>query len=378
MGAVKTPNIRKRKDGRWEARIVTGHDPQTGKPIRRSIYGHDRKAVEQELNLIRLALGRGNYQQPSRLTLEEWGEVWFSTFAAPLKPATVSKYRSTFNNHVLPVLGAVRLAKIKPWHIQSLYNSLGAGVAKNVQVVLGQIFDAAIKQQYIYSNPCDGAVPPKKETVETEEAPLREEEAAALVEAARGTRWENAIIVCLLCGPRESELLGLSWDDIDFEGKRMTIKQQLNRKKEIVTTKSGRARTFIMPPAVAQALQRERRAQMERRLMAGQDWDNKYNLCFTDELGQPIVESTFFRAVKSLGKQVGRPDVHPHSLRHYCATAAIEAGGSVKAVQSMLGHANASMTMDIYVENTDRQSADTAAKIQARFEIGGVKMGSNG
>lgn len=223
-----------------------------------------------------------------------------------------------------------------------------------------------------------GLVPPKKETVETDEAPLREDEAAALVEAAKGTRWENAVVVAVLCGPREGELLGLSWSDIDFENSRMTIKQQLNRQKEIITTKTGKSRTFVIPPAVVQALQRERRLQMERQLMAGPDWDNQFDLCFTNELGQPIVISTFFRAVKRFGQQIGRPDLYPHALRHYAATAAIEAGGSIKATQNMLGHANASMTMDIYTDVTDRQAADMAAKIQARFEASGVKMGSSG
>lgn len=375
MGKRKTPNIRLRADGRFEARIVTGYDPKTGKQIRRSIYGHSVKEVEPQLNLIRLALDRGDYQGPCRLTVQEWAEIWFATFAVPkLKPVTAKRYRGILDNHILPALGAARLTQIKPWQIQSLYNNMTSGVAQNVQAVLNQIFDTALKQRYISVNPCIGVNLPKSKKEKT--PPLQENEAAALVEAVRGTKWENIIIVALLCGHREGELLGLSWDDIDFKNGQMTIKQQLNREKEIVSTKTGKARTFVMPPAVIQALQSERCVQLERQKLVGACWDNKYNLCFTDELGQPIVVSTFYREVKKLGERIGRPDIHPHTLRHYCATAAVAAGASLKSTQNILGHSSSKMTLDIYAENTDQQAAEAAALIQARFEASGVKMGS--
>lgn len=372
--------IRQRPDGRWEARITTGTNPGTGKPIRRSIYGDTQAAVRKEMTAILRELDRGTYQAPNKITVSAWMEEWFATFCEnKVKPLTLQSYRASIKNHIAPAIGAIELQAVKGTHIQRLYNSmtragLSGKTVKNTSAIMHKAFSVALKQGIIAANPCDAAELPKAERKEIR--PLADDEIPQFLAAIDGSPMRNAYAMCLFAGLREGECLGLSWGQVDFEKGRITISQQLQKVRAegkgeyqiTSSTKSGKPRT-IEPPRIAfEYLRAERVKRLENRLRAGPAWSNPDDLVFTDEIGDHYATYTFYKRFKAIAASIGRPDARPHDLRHTAATVAIASGADIKSVQDLLGHATASFTLNVYAHTSEQMMKDTAARMQNYYD----------
>ena len=184
----------------------------------------------------------------------------------------------------------------------------------------------------------------------------------------------NAYALCLFAGLREGECLGLSWAQVDFEARRITINQQLQHEKKpggkyyIATTKSSKPRQIEPPEIAFQYLRAQRLQQLEARFAAGPLWDNPRDLVFTNPTGGNLAISTFYKSFKKIVAGIGRPDARPHDLRHTAATVAIASGADIKSVQDLLGHATASFTLNVYAHTSDRMKQDTAARMQSYYD----------
>ena len=119
--------IRKRTDGRWEARFTTGFDPTTGKQIQKSIYGKTQREVREKLTELTMEVDTGTYIEPSKMTLEEWMEIWLSEYMFDKKWSTVKHYKAQANTSIIPALGRYPLSQLDPHLIQTFYNSLLRG-----------------------------------------------------------------------------------------------------------------------------------------------------------------------------------------------------------------------------------------------------------
>lgn len=371
--------IRRRSNGKWEARVVVGVNPGTGKPIRRSIYADTQKEVRRQMTAILQELDNGTYQAPNKIKVSDWMQEWLTTFCeGKVKPLTMQTYSGLIKNHINPAIGAMELQAVKGTHIQKLYNSmikasLSGKLVQNVSAVLHKAFSVAIKQGIIRTNPCDGAERPKVERREIK--PLSDSEIPLFLAAIEGSPMRNAYALCLFGGLREGECLGLSWKQVDFQRGRITISQQLQQKKTggceyflAPTTKSGKPRTIEPPPIAFEYLRAEKRRQAENRLKAGPAWSNPDDLVFTNALGQHYVILTFYKNFKKIAASIGRPDARPHDLRHTAATVAIASGADIKSVQDMLGHATASFTLNIYAHTSEQMMKDTAARMQNYYD----------
>ena len=244
---------------------------------------------------------------------------------------------------------------------------------KNIAAVMHKAFNVAIKQDLIDTNPCDKADIPA--AIQREIKPLADAEIPDFLEAIHGHPLENAFALCLFAGLREGECLGLSWNQVDFDKGTITVSQQLQRPKVkgakyfiAPFTKSNRART-IMPPSIAfDYLKAERRRQAEHQFAAGSLWRNEPNLVFTNPLGGHLAIHTFYTGFKRIAASIGRPDARPHDLRHTAATVAIASGADIKSVQSLLGHATASFTLNVYTHTSEQMMVDTASRVQGYYD----------
>lgn len=372
-------SIRQRPDGMWEARLTVGTDSGTGKPIRKSVYGKTQAEVRKKMTATQRAIDNGTYQAPDKTTVSQWLDTWMETFCAvKVKPLTFSSYAVAIKNHIKPSLGALRLQAVRGVHVQKLYNrmtadGLSAKTVKNVAAILHKAFSVAVKQGLMQANPCDAAELPK--AMHKEITPLTDSEIPLFLKAIKGHPFEGAYALCLFAGLREGECLGLSWDQVNFEARRITISQQLQHEKKrsaqyyiAPTTKSGKPRQIEPPEIAFQYLRAERKRQTENRLAAGPLWSNPDNLVFTDELGRHLAISTFYKTFKRIVASIGRPDARPHDLRHTAATVAIAAGADIKSVQDLLGHATASFTLNVYAHTSDQMKKDTAARMQSYYD----------
>ena len=371
--------IRQRKDGRWEARITVGRDPGTGKQIQRSVYGSTQKEVRQKLSQAIAAVDEGIYQAPSKMTVGQWLDIWQQEYLGGVKPRTVEVYKNDIHLHIKPALGAIKLEALDTHTIQGFYNrmtkprgekpGLSPKTVKNVHGVLHNALKQAVLNGYIRFNPANACTLPRSEKKELK--PLDEDEIRAFLTAITGHRFEDIFIVTLFTGMREGEVLGLTWDCVDFARGIITINKQMQLHQEkgmsgayqLVSTKNGKTRTVAAAPSVLAQLKRRRAAQNRQRLQAGPLWvDN--DLVFTDELGHHLTKPTVYRSFKKVAASIGRPDARFHDLRHSYAVAAIRSGDDIKTVQGNLGHATAAFTLDVYGHVTDKMKQESAARME--------------
>ena len=170
---------------------------------------------------------------------------------------------------------------------------------------------------------------------------------------------------------RQGELLGLSWENVDFKNGVIHVKQQLQCKDGeyfFCTPKSGKGRTIAPASIVMEALQQEWRNQRFASMEAGEAWDNPNNLVFTDALGKNLVRRTVVKHFKAVAQRVGIPDARFHDLRHSFAVTSLQAGDDIKTVQANLGHATAAFTLDVYGHVTEKKKRDSATRMQKFYE----------
>lgn len=351
----------------WEARITTGRDPGTGKQVQASITGKTQKEVREKLLAAAVAVDAGTYTQPERMTVAQWLDIWAAEYLAGRKPNTVRIYRHNVKKHIKPALGAVRLSELRPHMVQGFVNGLALSPAsvRLAYKVLYQALKKAVALRCIPQNPAEGCELPRLEQVEIH--PLDDEQAAALLDAARGTEIEQLIIAALFTGMRLSELLGLTWDCVGPAT--ISVSKQLVRPDQraacpFISPKNGKARTITPAPSVLAALKAQKRIQTAARIKAGPLWDNAYNLVFTTETGEPFNQWRAESAFKSVLASAGLHDVRFHDLRHTYAVNALRAGDDIKTVQGNLGHASAAFTLDRYGHFTERMKQDSAARME--------------
>lgn len=221
---------------------------------------------------------------------------------------------------------------------------------------------------YIRSNPADPCKLPRIEKAAIQ--PLDAEHIKALLSVMRGHRFENIYFVTLFTGMREGEILGLSWDCIDFAKGSILIKQQLQRNPNewggfvLTSPKNGKTRKITPAPFVMEALQKQKGVQNMEKQFAGELWEET-GLVFTNEIGRNLSPLTVYKNFKRLAKEIGCPNARFHDLRHSYAVAAIQSGDDIKTVQENLGHHTAAFTLDVYGHVTDQMRQASAQRMQS-------------
>lgn len=393
-------SIRQRADGTWEARFVAGHDTGTGKPIRKSVYGKTQKEARQKLAQAVAAVDNKAYREPCKMTLGEWLDIWSDTYLEGVKPRTVKIYKDDIRLHIKPYLAAVKLEELDTHTVQKYFNTLSSSgkkvpkkdengkivkkdgktvyetaplspkTVKNVHGVLHGALRQAVINRYITLNPADGDFCKLPKATRQEIKPLDELQISAFLKAIEGHPFEDIFLVTLFTGLREGEILGLTWDCIDFEHNILTIDKQMQLHQEsgmtayeLVTTKNSKVRTITAAPYVMERLKHRKVEQAKQRLYAGPLW-RQSELVFTDAEGKHLTKSTLYRAFKKAATAIGRPDARFHDLRHSYAVAAIRSGDDIKTVQGNLGHATAAFTLDIYGHVTEQMKQNSTDRME--------------
>jgi len=222
-----------------------------------------------------------------------------------------------------------------------------------------------VKLGLLRSNPTNVCDLPKAHRKEIK--PMEQAEISRFLQAIQGTKYGLVYQITLFTGLREGEVLGLTWDCIDFQHNAIYINKQLQKTKKVggtyclAPTKNNRSRTILAAPSVMALFRKQKSQQAQMRLLAGEAWNNSWDLVFTNELGGHLSHFTVYIHFKRIVRELGMPEERFHDLRHSFAVASIESGDDIKTVQSNLGHATASFTLDVYghvSQKMRQQSAD--------------------
>ena len=374
----------------WEARITTGKDGR-GRQIQRSFSGKTQKEVREKMQAAAVEITDGAYIAPAKMTVGDWLDAWSGEYLNSVKPMTAESYKKNIRVHIKPALGAVKLSALSAVDVQKFYNALvrdgytvtrtvsGKKVIeqkplspksiKNIHGTLHKALEKAVALGYIKFNPADHPDLPRIEKHEIK--PLDDEEINKFLSAIRGHQFETLYTVTLFTGMRQAEVLGLSWDCVDFERGTILVKQQLQQygmtggKYVLNTTKNSRWRTIAPAEYVMKLLRHRQAEQIQDRFKAGSAWDNPLDLVFTNALGGCLCAPTVYTNFKKIAASIGLPAARFHDLRHSYAVAAIRSGDDIKTVQENLGHHTAAFTLDVYGHVTEQMKRESAARMDA-------------
>jgi integrase len=308
------------------------------------------------------------------LTLADYLTKWLEDTVKPTAAAnTYMSYERQVRLHINPEIGDIRLADLRPADIRRLYvlkheEGKSRGSIETMRIALRSALSQAARDKLIPENPTSGVKIPgeKRDADEQGMHPLSADEVRRLLEVARGSRFELAILFGVHLGLRVGEIMGLRWEDVDLERGTLDVRRQLQRNRDgsggysFPPPKRDSTRKLDIPAPVVAAIDSYRdRLKREGVIPAG--------LLFTTKTGKPFdPDSLTKRYLRPLLVKAGLPLVSFHDLRHSFATLHLANGTDVKTLQQMLGHKSAAITLDTYshfVPQKGREAADRMAAI---------------
>jgi integrase len=349
-------SISRRKDGLYMARYTV----QTANcPKRRTIYGkkdESREDVAAKLTKAMADRDCGITYDAGKLTVEEHLRGWLSdSVRDTVRQRTYERYESIVRVHLIPTIGRIKLKMLTPAHVRRLYRAkLDAGLSPKSVLHIHRTLSKALKQAtddgLIPRNAASLVKPPRPQGEEIR--PLDRDQVRDLFETAStsGDRLEVLYVVAVTTGMRRGELQGLKWEDLDLEAGTLQVRRTLSEPKGgwiFEAPKSGKGRSVRLTRKAISALREHRKRQLEERMQKAGLWSD-HGLVFPSVIGTPISGGNLNRSFKALLKRASLPAVRFHDLRHTCATLLLRQGVNPKYVQELLGHADISLTLNVY------------------------------
>lgn len=318
-------------------------------------------------------IGSGPAHPPAatrRLTLATFIADWLEGVEATVRPRTFISYVQLCRDHIVPVVGAVPLAKVGPEHVMRLHAAIRAKgrsvkTVANAGGVLHSILQTAVRYRYIPHNPASLVRPPhhsRKEMRVLTAAQSRE-----LVEHAEAVNDPLAPLwaLALGTGARQGELLGLRWVDLDVGKQLLHIRRSLIYVKgggdHVAEPKTPRSsRTIHLAPSLVARLAAHRKSEAEAALASGRPYDLA-GFIFSRPDGRPLSGNIVGKAWPRALRRAGLPAVRFHDARHSVATQLLERGMSPRLVADLLGHSNIATTLGTYGHSTASQHELAAA-----------------
>ena len=361
----------KRRGSSWHYVIDIGRD-ENGKRRQRYRGGFPtRRVAEHELRSFQNQIDSGFLADAESLTFREYMNRWIDHHATQVESTTMRRYETLTRLYLLPRLGSMQLAKIRPGHVQACLDAIEGRAPRTVQHVRGVISKAmrqAVAWQLIPSNPVAATQAPRAERPDLEIPTV--DGARTLMAKAEGTHWELPMFIAAFTGARRGEVLAIGWDQVDLDRRRIRIDRSLERLGDgfrFKDPKTKRSRRDVaLPPFAVERLRRWKVEQTERRLAAGPAWHDLGLVCERGD-GQPIDPDSFSKAFKRLARQVGIPNARLHDLRHAAATLMMERGVHPSVVSWSLGHASEAFTMAVYGHVRDEMLDQAAEALENAY-----------
>lgn len=363
-------SIGRRKDGRWEGRI--SFKQADGRSGRKTAYGRTEREVRDKMIRLLSDLQQGLPMLTNeRSTISQYLTAWLATKS--VRPATLRQYEVSIRVHLIPGLGGHRLTKLAPQDVRQWMSAKEeTGISPTTIRLAHATLRSALSQAVI-----DGLVPRNVAKLAKPPAPAAYEakyltapQARAFLGSLRGHRMEAFYSVALALGLRRGEALALSWKDIDFERGMLSVNATLQRLGgELVRSEpktKGSRRTIVLPSALVTTLRTHRTRQLEERLQAGDQWTEcEWEPVFATDRGTPIEPRNINRQLTKLLEKAELSHIRLHDCRHTAATLLLAQGVPVTVVSQILGHANPTITYNVYAKVLPSQQDEAAEKMGA-------------
>lgn len=368
--------------------------------IQYTLENPDLKILIQQMEDLKYEVRHGLKGKGDNISLDSWFDTWLNTHKKhKIKESTYVRYDDYYRRYIQKQIGRRKISEFKPIVLERLFQDMAEkGYAtktiRDVYNILNSMFKYAIHNQLIMFNPCAGVDLPKTKTKDIRVLTVGEQK--EVLRHAKGRLHENLILVALGTGMRSGELLGLTWNDVDFNKREIFVNKTLVHIKDSTTkkycfkyqtpkTKNG-TRVVPMQESVYRAL-KQQYIKVKELQMASADWsplDEFNNLVFVGQNGKPITQHQFQVALNWIENAINKermeiaektgtvfepiPHFYPHALRHTFATRCFEAGIDAKVVQGYLGHYSIAITLDTYTHVTDDKSKTEMNKLECLYQ----------
>lgn len=301
-----------------------------------------------------------NIAIPMNMTVDAFFDFWIDTKLKMTRIGTAEAYKVRYYKSVQPVIGNMKIVDVRVNHCQLIINSMidnnyGNSTIKLTASVMRGIFDYAIECDIIVKNPCkittkNDIGKPKK----VKEA-LTKEEQKRFLKSIEGHVYENQFRFILQTGLRIGELMGLKWDDVDFKKKTIKVNRSMHYEVGKKTWRTGSPksqagrRTIPLTDEAIEILQCQKEKNSKLKVIP-LEWRE---FIFLSSKGELLTSKAYNTALRRICKKEDIKIFTVHVLRHSFATRCIEAGMKPKTLQTIMGHSQIGVTMDLYVHTTE-------------------------
>ncbi|MEV5797316.1 tyrosine-type recombinase/integrase [Streptomyces collinus] len=379
------------KDGKWHGRVTVGIRDD-GTPDRRHVERKARAEVTAAVRELEKQREAKTVKKPGKAwTVKAWLTHWLENVAPhAVNDNTMVGYGVAVRKHLIPGLGAHRLDRLTPEHIEAFYakmqaNGSAPGTAHQAHRTFRAALNEAVRRGHLGKNPVLLAKAPK--TGDYEVVPYNVQEVQRLLKAADRHRNSARWAVALALGQRQGEVLGLMWEDVDLDGGFLVVRRSRHRPQyvhgcvapcgrkaagycpqrqrtnpELATTKSRAGRRAVgLPDQLVDLLRAHLRAQEAERTRAGKGWEDN-GLVFPDEHGRSPSHRRDWAEWKGLLVEAKVRDGRLHDARHTAATVLLILGVPERAVMGLMGWSTTAMAAR-YQHMVDAVRADVARQV---------------
>lgn len=343
-------NIRKRKDGRWEGRFISGYCENGA--VYKSVYARSYADCAEKLSMAKC----GMYSKNSPLTVDELFSKWLAARKNSVKSSTYVTYQTMYENHVKAHFGSMKVRRVTSFMLNRYVSELlasgrndGGGLSpksvQSVMIMLKSVF-AFGEEEYRFDDPARNVSLPKCRSREVEVF-SREEMEKIRSEALSGGDDGIGVLLALYTGMRIGELCALRWKDIDLDSRTIHVRKTLQRIKD--PDNSGKTLVLITEPKSESSVRDiPVPTFMLRQLRKQKCGEECYFLTGRENYTEA---RTYQNKYRKFLEKAGVGYRNFHVLRHTFATECIKLGIDVKTVSELLGHSGVKITLERYVHS---------------------------
>jgi len=366
-------SITQRKNGTFQVAYIVGKKAD-GTPKRVYRSASTEAEANRALLELRYQHARGDLLTAEPMTFGQLAARWLELREPTVKVNTIVSYRGLLAGHILPVIGGLRVDKVKLSGLEDLQaHLLGKGLAPRTvnyaMWLVSAVLESAVRNDLISKSPSTGLQSLRASQVRPARAFTREE-AQAFIEAAREERHYVAFFLMLCLGLRRGEVLGLRWQDVDLHEGHLTINCTLRVAKETgyvfdsPKTVNSRRRLYLPPDAV-DALRLHKENQELEQATAREVW-RSVGTVITTQVGTPVHPDNLRRVLSRICARAGVPKLRIHDLRHTHASLVLRSQlVDDKVLSERLGHSDVRFTRQIYQHTYEEQHRAAALPMTA-------------
>lgn len=347
-------------------------------------FGKRRTKRSKKLQEVKQWLADATYinehsdiEQATNMMVDAWFEYWIDIKRKTVRPNTVRNYRERYYRNIQKVIGKKLLTEVKPIHCQNIFTKMAeegyrTSTLYQTRITLYNMLEFARENDVILNNPCKRSVKSNMGKPSQKKEALTVETQKRFLQQAKGQSYENQFRFILQTGLRTGELVGLKWEDVNFENKTLKIERSMEYRYSVGEWRVGEPksksgyRTIPLTDEAIRILMAQKKKNMKIKEISI-EW---VDYIFLSRKGEPVKNSTYDTALFKICEKAEIDKFSMHVLRHTFATRCIEGGMIPKTLQKILGHSNIGITMNLYVDITEEQKQKEIDIVACALNVG--------